>query len=167
MKEHARTSQSQLFWVPLSAPSTGFLVWCLCEWLSSRGSMTWLWTFAACATSNDTYTMNELIYHNNNIFIRNWQFFFSLYYEHIWFSMCITIQDNISFISIHKWIMEFNCKPCLVHTLQNKRIGFFSFNILTVAARFSSKRPCFCNSLYNSPLGAYSRIRYTLDLSWK
>lgn len=79
-----------------------------------------------------------------------------LYYKHIF--MYITIQYNISFISIHQWIMEFNCKPCMVHIIQNSRI-FFPLNILTVAARFSSKRPCFCNSLYNSPLGAYSRIR--------
>lgn len=79
-----------------------------------------------------------------------------LYYKHIF--MYITIQYNISFISIHSWIMEFNCKPCMVHIIQNSRI-FFPLNILTVAARFSSKRPCFCNSLYNSPLGAYSRIR--------
>lgn len=79
-----------------------------------------------------------------------------LYYKHIF--MHITIQYNISFISIHQWIMELNCKPCMVHIIQNSRI-FFPLNILTVAARFSSKRPCFCNSLYNSPLGAYSRIR--------
>lgn len=79
-----------------------------------------------------------------------------IYYKHIF--MYITIQYNISFISIHQWIMEFNCKPCMVHIIQNSRI-FFPLNILTVAARFSSKRPCFCNSLYNSPLGAYSRIR--------
>lgn len=79
-----------------------------------------------------------------------------IYYKHIF--MYITIQYKISFISIHQWIMEFNCKPCMVHIIQNSRI-FFPLNILTVAARFSSKRPCFCNSLYNSPLGAYSRIR--------
>lgn len=77
-------------------------------------------------------------------------------YKHIF--MYITIQYKISFISIHQWIMELNCKPCMVHIIQNSRI-FFPLNILTVAARFSSKRPCFCNSLYNSPLGAYSRIR--------
>lgn len=80
-----------------------------------------------------------------------------LYYKHIF--MYITIQYNISFISIHQWIMEFNCQPFMVHIIQNSRIFFFFLNILTVAARFSSKRPCFCNSLYNSPLGAYSRIR--------
>lgn len=79
-----------------------------------------------------------------------------IYYKHIF--MYITIQYKISFISIHQWIMELNCKPCMVHIIQNSRI-FFPLNILTVAARFSSKRPCFCNSLYNSPLGAYSRIR--------
>lgn len=46
-----------------------------------------------------------------------------LYYKHIF--MYITIQYNISFISIHQWIMEFNCKPCMVHIIQNSRIFFF------------------------------------------
>lgn len=161
-----QTSQNLRSSAPRWRPVTGSLVWCPC------GSPSWSdnsWGHPPAPWCTSTVHKPQSIKHAFNFDSASSHQMFSKIKEGSWTSTCLWNWYTPYMEFIIHWIKLYMFKFVMSTARLIAKYTFHKsiFCRLTVALLSSGKLPQRCSSLYSSPRGANSRMRYTRDESWK